>query len=212
VAKQEDQVASFFGGIIIIFILSTYFYFTSEETSEFFWDENTSTLSSYKKATSEERKSIVNNTLNKNGWKFKNNIEDYISCMGDFAYHKSENLKYKEVVKWCFNEENNNKEKFISHYNQLDEKDLSTEAIVLCQNLVEERLLSPSTADFPFFDRKVWAKGHQEYKIVSYVDSQNENAVMVRTRWNCNVKYRENREEEDPLIPINWKLIDLSFF
>lgn len=205
--KSENDIGSTIGGFILMIIVGAYFYFTAEDTN-IPWIENNSTLKTYKEKTKEERTNIIKNTLNKNGWKFGNNAKDYINCMGDFAYHKNEDLKYTEVIKWCFNEENNNKEKFISHYNQLDEKDLSVEAFVLCKNIVQEKLLSPTTADFPLLDRQTWAKGHQSYKIRSYVDSQNQNGAIIRTNWNCYMKYKGSG---DAYSPLNWKS-ELEFF
>jgi len=45
-----------------------------------------------------------------------NQLDNYINCMGDFAYSKNEDLSFKEVLMWCKNE---NKRAFLSHINEL---------------------------------------------------------------------------------------------
>jgi len=78
------------------------------------------------------------------------------------------------------------------------QKDVSVMAFVMCKNLVKEKLISPATADFPFLDRETYNKGNQKYLIRSYVDSQNGNGALIRTNWNCEIKYNGTGATENP--------------
>lgn len=57
------------------------------------------------------------------------------------------------------------------------------------EEYVKQNLKSPSSAEFPgIWDGKrdhITNLGNREYKIVSYVDSQNGFGAMIRTNWSC---------------------------
>lgn len=65
----------------------------------------------------------------------------------------------------------------------------STEAWVVCQQLVEDRLKSPSTADFEFGGaRKVVRQDDGTYSVSSFVDAENPMGGTVRINFNCAVE------------------------
>lgn len=86
---------------------------------------------------------------------------------------------------------------------ELAAKDLSSAAIIMCQDLVEKQLKSPSTADFPWFDRTIHKNKDERYIIKSYVDSQNSYGATIRTNWHCDIQYKGEGEE---LNISNWTL------
>lgn len=128
--------------------------------------------------------------------------------MGDFAYSKSESLKYIEVINWCNSEYKNTPEKFKAHFNELDAEDLSVSAQIMCKDMVKNNLRSPSTADFPWFDYEIYKKGKWRYIVKSYVDGQNAYGATIRNNWYCDIQYKGVGEDLDIS---NWKLYDLEF-
>ncbi len=77
-------------------------------------------------------------------------------------------------------------------------------AIVWARKFVKQRLLSPSTADFPWLPVKIYStKNKLTYFIYSYVDSQNGFGAMIRTNYSCQVRYLGDGK---------WKCIDIEFF
>lgn len=80
-------------------------------------------------------------------------------------------------------------------------------AHVMMEGFVEDRLKSPSTAEFPSawsfdYDANTDYMGSQTYKIRSYVDSQNGFGAMGRTHYFGEIK----QTSED-----RWRLISLDF-
>lgn len=74
-------------------------------------------------------------------------------------------------------------------------------AWVICQEFVERKLTSPSTADYPWDYRdKVEVVGTNTYLVTSYVDSQNGFGATVRSTFSCKVK-----QDGD-----SWELITLA--
>jgi len=63
-------------------------------------------------------------------------------------------------------------------------------AWVMSQDFVSSKLKSPATAKFPFFSEEyVRYLGEERYQVVAHVDSQNSFGAMIRTRFNCVLKY-----------------------
>lgn len=89
-----------------------------------------------------------------------------------------------------------------------DFSDLSTEAGIICQNFVDANLAAPATADHPWLDRQIIARGPWRYTVRSYVDAQNGYGAMVRNRYHCEVRYSGSGNDLDPR---NWSLERLSF-
>ncbi|REH54540.1 hypothetical protein C7448_10260 [Tenacibaculum gallaicum] len=76
-------------------------------------------------------------------------------------------------------------------------------AAYAAQKFVERQLKSPSTAKFPSLNKSKVEKSNNEYKISSYVDSQNGFGAMIRS--NYTVKLRKKENGNISLININIK-------
>jgi len=63
------------------------------------------------------------------------------------------------------------------------------EAITMVQVALERILVSPSTADYPWFDQSVKPQGCGRFHVRSYVDSQNGFGAMVRTHFSATALY-----------------------
>ncbi|MCG2590397.1 zinc ribbon domain-containing protein [Rhodohalobacter sulfatireducens] len=84
-----------------------------------------------------------------------------------------------------------------------NERDNSTMAYIMAENWVKDRLISPSTAEFPGtleYRDHISRLPDQIYEIDSYVDSQNQMGAMVRTPFFARIQ----QTSED-----NWKLLEL---
>lgn len=76
------------------------------------------------------------------------------------------------------------------------------DAWVMCQQYVENRLRSPSTASFPWgYSNYMSYQGDDRYRAVSYVDAENAFGAEIRTYFDCTVEYRGES---------NWSLITLE--
>lgn len=135
--------------------------------------------------------------------------EHFKDCMGDYAASKSEELDLREVFNWCVAESQTSRERFTSHFNQLDAADLSIDASVICQNHVDNHLTSPSTADHPWMGIEIFDHGKWRYTIRSHVDSQNAFGAVLRTNYLCKVTYNG---EGESLRLSNWSLDALEFY
>lgn len=83
----------------------------------------------------------------------------------------------------------------------------SIDATVICQNFVEDRLVAPSTAEFPWGpnSQKTLKNGPDQYKfrIRSYVDAENRMGANIRKDYTCTVKMEEGADK--------WQLVELEF-
>lgn len=80
--------------------------------------------------------------------------------------------------------------------------DKESTAYVMCQEFVESRLKSPSSAEFPWKSEiKVKSLDDHTYAVSGYVDAQNSFGANVRQNYVCKVKYDGGDE---------WQLIGLS--
>lgn len=86
-------------------------------------------------------------------------------------------------------------------------KDLSTMAVVHSRDFVKSELISPSTADFPFFDYKTWNLGDDTYVVKSHVDSQNRLGATIRNYWHCKARYNGGENADTT----NWTLLNMEF-
>lgn len=73
-------------------------------------------------------------------------------------------------------------------------------AAVVSESYVEERLVSPRSAKFPWFASGVYL-GDGEHYVSSYVDSQNRMGAMIRTYYSAHLLY---------LGDDNWELLGLE--
>ncbi len=59
----------------------------------------------------------------------------------------------------------------------------SSKVYIAAQDFVTERLLSPSTAEYPSSDYKAWQVEDGTWIVTSYVDSQNAFGAMLQSKW-----------------------------
>lgn len=115
--------------------------------------------------------------------------QHFINCMGDFAENKLETLIFKDVFAWCETEQTNNRERFVSHYNELDSLDEVSHAVSACEKFIEAELVAPTTAEHPSGGQGYIDHGKGRYTIDSYVDAQNSFGAQIRTKYICVVQY-----------------------
>lgn len=123
--------------------------------------------------------------------------KDYINCIGEFAKTKSQSLNIVEVFGWCVKEMENNNERFLSMFNELDEPDRSSAASAVCKQAIKDMLISPSTADFPFLPDATFRGRKSKYTIKTHVDSQNAYGALIRSKWHCEVQYSGSGNDYD---------------
>jgi len=122
-------------------------------------------------------------------------LQDFRNCMGNMAFEKSGDLDARKVFGWCDMDRKNDPEQFQSYFNELAAEDLSTYAVTLCRDLVREKLVAPSTADFPWFSDQTFYKRRHRYFVNSHLDAQNEFGAMIRLRYQCDVQYGGTGDE-----------------
>jgi hypothetical protein len=89
--------------------------------------------------------------------------------------------------------------------------DYKTMANIQCQLNVENRLKSPSSADFPSsLSTDIRDVGNNVFEIRSYVDSQNSFGAMIRTDYFCKIQYIGS-EADDEADSRFWSLLQLDF-
>lgn len=125
-------------------------------------------------------------------------IDDFIDCMGEFAATKNPELAFAEVFGWCDLERANHPNVFAAHVDELEAKDLSMEALTICQAMVKNGLVSPASAKFSFVEPI--ARGRQRYLIASHVDAQKFSGATLRVRFVCEIQH----DGGDPLAVANW--------
>lgn len=76
-----------------------------------------------------------------------------------------------------------------------------TMARTMCQKFVKKRLVSPSSADFPWSAKNIYVhEDSRSYTVLSHVNSKNKFGTSLRIDWSCKVK--ELKEK--------WELLDLN--
>ncbi|UIU47042.1 hypothetical protein [Microcystis phage MinS1] len=73
-------------------------------------------------------------------------------------------------------------------------------AEVMCEDFVDDRLRSPSSAEFP--DPVTRKSGTQTWVVEGAVDSENGFGAMIRSTYTCEVRYAGDDV---------WRLVDLQF-
>lgn len=71
------------------------------------------------------------------------------------------------------------------------------------EDFIEQRLKSPSTAEFPGVsekDRHITDLGGGEYQINSWVDSQNGFGAMIRTNWSCKIIFIDGKVKAENIV------------
>jgi hypothetical protein len=81
----------------------------------------------------------------------------------------------------------------------------SEDAYYISQQFVEDRLKAPASAEFPRFSNSkvsVSCTGNDKYIVRAYVDAQNSFGALIRTYYECEVRYNKSSDK--------WRLIDLK--
>lgn len=74
-------------------------------------------------------------------------------------------------------------------------------AVLMCEDFVKDRLKAPSTADFQnIYDAQSSEISTDVFVVVSHVDAENSFGAMIRTIFQCKVKYIGNDR---------WELLEL---
>lgn len=71
-----------------------------------------------------------------------------------------------------------------------DYSNLDSAAYIVSKKYIESILKSPSTADFPFMDFTATHLGDAQYRVTSYVDSENSFGAMIRSDWTILMTYK----------------------
>lgn len=139
----------------------------------------------------------------------ENEADAFSACLGYYIPQNPEETKLSVAVGWCDFDRINNPEKYAAHLNEMDEPDMSTEAAVICSNLVRSTLKAPSSAKFPWVP-DMSRRPNRDYYITSYVDAQNGFGAMIRTDFTCNVRYvSDDFDAWDRLE--SWEVVELNF-
>lgn len=71
------------------------------------------------------------------------------------------------------------------------------------EGFVKQRLKSPSTAEFPGLFEKadhITELGNDEYRINSWVDSQNGFGAMIRSKFSCKIIFKDEKVRVENLV------------
>lgn len=71
------------------------------------------------------------------------------------------------------------------------------------EDFIEQRLKSPSTAEFPGVSEKdshITDLGGGEYQINSWVDSQNSFGAMIRSKWSCKIIIADGKVRAENIV------------
>jgi len=71
------------------------------------------------------------------------------------------------------------------------------------EDFIEQRLKSPSTAEFPGVSEKnghITDLGGGEYQINSWVDSQNGFGAMIRSNWSCKIIIADGKVRAENIV------------
>jgi len=86
-------------------------------------------------------------------------------------------------------------------------------ASIICEDIIESRLVAPSTAKFAsYYEQQIWTLGKNSgtyenaYRVRGYVDAQNSFGALIRTYYTCDISY--NGGEWTDLR--NWTLLNLD--
>jgi uncharacterized protein YgiM (DUF1202 family) len=142
---------------------------------------------------------IITSKENNNGWVFIGDMDSV-----GLGFVSSSYLQEKSYSKYELEEIQFQKNVEASRKKQTTPSSSSEDLLAYnyAEGFVKQRLKSPGSAKFPgIWDGKrdhVTKLGNREYRINSYVDSQNGFGAMLRTNWSCiiffkgdNVGYRE---------------------
>jgi hypothetical protein len=86
----------------------------------------------------------------------------------------------------------------------VSDEDVSTAALVECEDYVKNQLTSPATADFAPQPEQTQRNGNT-FRIVSYVDSENGFGAKLRSNYDCVIQWNGQKIDHAP----NWTLLSL---
>lgn len=138
-----------------------------------------------------------------------NSSEDlahFTNCMGDFAANKSKDLNARDVLKWCENEREMNRERFTSHFNELDAPNLSTDATVICRNVLKVQS-APAKLDFQWVPDQSYSMGKHRYVVKSRFEIVTQNGGKLPMFYHCALTYKGYG---DTLSYENWELTEME--
>lgn len=159
-------------------------------------------LDTYARASREDRRSYVAEFVSRSAVP-EEDVDLFLNCANEYAATKNPDLPFSEIASWCEREALTLRGKFEDHFNELDARDLSVEALTLCQAAVRDRLRAPNTASFPW-THQARSRGRWSYSVASYVDAQNGFGAEVRTRYFCDVRY-VGSTPDDAMHPLDWE-------
>ena len=170
------------------YVIYVFFIKSDSDPQTFTQEDFAAPLSTYKTANKATRDNLVAALSLDQGGKPEDHPH-FINCMGDFAENKRQSLAISEVFGWCLTESENNRDRFTSHYNEIDALDEPRNAVMACENFIESQLLAPASADHPSGGQGYIDHGKGKYTITSYVDAQNGFGAMIRTNYRCVAQY-----------------------
>ena len=109
----------------------------------------------------------------------------------------------------CKSPEERKRQKEQAAINKLiaDEKEFVTQAYIIAQVFVKQKLTSPSSAQFPSSDFSNGPVFLKSVRITSYVDSQNSFGSIIRNNYTIKLKQTGDDWSDNS----NWKVEDLKF-
>lgn len=146
------------------------------------------TLKGYADLVAEERSALVAALSEQAG--LPEDIQaQMVNCVGDYAYTKASDLDLSEIHQWCQAEYERGDDAFGDHFNELAADDLSSHASVMCQEQVKSKLMSPSSADFPWLPDQLIRRPRQTFFIRSHVDADNAFGASIRLTYICELQH-----------------------
>lgn len=100
-----------------------------------------------------------------------------------------------------------NQQNNITSSPSIDFEDISNDEVyATAEVIMRNRLLSPSSADFPS-QGSVSKRSDGIYVVMSYVDAQNAYGAKLRQYWICQLKYKGGSWDS----PDSWQIIEATF-
>jgi hypothetical protein len=90
--------------------------------------------------------------------------------------------------------------------NDIDSTELSLKAYSCAKQYVKTNLLSPSTADFPWSDYRIWILTDSTVVIKSYVDAENVFGAKIRQDYRIRLKWYNDYTDID-----DWNVLEFGF-
>ncbi len=144
-------------------------------------------LASFRELNADERGSLVDELMTTTT-AAENDRDAFISCTGDFAVTKNQNLSVREVFGWCDTERINNRARFTSHFDEAAMPADHLDAFIICQGFVKDQLRAPSSARFPVSANTIY-RSRGSFRVKSQVEAENAFGVLIRQTFVCDATY-----------------------